>query len=104
MLMFTIITIMFPIPVMVVFAAAVIAIPVAGIETVSVVTGTNPMCPAIWRTSPVPGMPMVAVSHRIPVSVHPYEFRSRTWRENPNHPWRRWWSDLDPNRHLTERE
>jgi hypothetical protein len=95
--MLTIIAVMLAVPMMVVFAAAALAIPVAAIEALSLVARTDPACAAIWRTSPVPAMPMVAAPHRIPVSFHPCEFRTWPRRENPDHPrrWRR--SDFYPN-------
>jgi hypothetical protein len=102
--MFAKIAIMFAVPVMVVFAPATLAIPVAGIETAAFVARTHPMCAAIWSTSPISSMPLVVASHGIPVSIHPYKFRAWPWRENPNHSWRWWRSDFYPNRHLTERE
>jgi hypothetical protein len=100
----TIIAVTVAVPVMVVFAPAAVAIPVPFKEALSVVAGPNPACAGIGWTSPVSGMPPVTVSHRIPVSFHPDEFRAWARREHPNHSRRRWRSDHDSNRDLAERE
>jgi hypothetical protein len=104
MLVFTKIPVMVAVPVMVVFAPAVIAFPVPNKEAPAVVVGHNPTRAGIWRTSPVSGMPLIMTSNGIPVSFHPYEFGAWSSRDNPNHTRWRWWSDLYSNRYLAERE
>jgi len=101
--MFTKIPVAVAVPVMVVFTPATVTLPVPRKETLTVMVGSNPTRARIYRTTPVSGMPPVVVSHRIPVSFDPYEFRARTWRENPNHTRWRWRSDRYSDRDLTER-
>jgi len=100
---FTKIAVMIAVPVMVVLAPSAIAFPVPGKEAPAVVVWNNPTRAGIWRTSPVSGMPLVVVSHGIPISFHPYELGAWTCRENPDDAWWRWRPDLYPYRHLTER-
>ena len=68
------------VPVMVVFSPAAIALPVPIKEALSIVVGGNPAGTGIDWTSPVPGMPLVVVPHRVPISLHPNEFRAWTGR------------------------
>jgi hypothetical protein len=101
---FTKIAVVVAVPVMVVVAPSAVAFPVPSKEAPAVVVGNNPTRVGIWWPSPVSAVPLVVVSHRIPISLHPDEFRAWTRRENSNHPRRRGRTDFYSNRHLTERE
>jgi hypothetical protein len=76
------------VPAMVVFEAASVALPVALKEPLSIMAWRYPACTAIRRTSPISGMPSVAISHWVPVPFHPSE--SRTWS--------RGWGYINPRR------
>src|SRR5579864_6719264 len=103
-LMLTKVAVTVAVPMMVVFAPSAVAVPVPFKEALSVVAGPNPACAGIGRASPVSGMPSVTVTHRIPVTFHPDEFRAWAWRKHSNHSRRRWRADYDSNRHLAERQ
>ena len=59
------------IPMMIVIAAAVIAVPVTVVEPFAVVPRLHPTRAPIGRTCPVSFMPAVTASRRIPVALHP---------------------------------
>src|SRR5439155_1320379 len=50
--------------------------PVTGIIAVTVVARGRPIAAGIWRAGPVTGVPIVARTDRIPVSVHPRVVRT----------------------------
>jgi len=62
-------------PRMVVVYTAVISIPVAVEESLSVVTGCDPVSAGIRWPTPISVMPFVMVSDRIPIALHPHIVR-----------------------------
>src|SRR5882672_11675249 len=78
------------VPVMVVFEAAVRAVPISAIETLAIMVPGDPMSALIGRTRPVAGMPNVTVVYRIPVAINPHVFRPRRHGANTQNPdrWR----------------
>ena len=68
---FTEIPVAVTVPTMVMFAPAAVALPISGIEALSIMPGRHPIGARIGRQGPVPCMPLIVVSHRIPVAFHP---------------------------------
>src|SRR5947209_6220202 len=78
------------IPFVVVVPAAGAALPVTGVILSSVVTRHYPARAPVRRPRPISRMPLIMISHRIPVAVHPHEFGSRSQRAHAHHArWRR---------------
>jgi len=92
----------FPVPAMVVLTPAAIAFPVTVIESLAVVTGTNPMSTAIWWPRPISVMPLVMVPDGVPVAIYPKELRTRGDRPNPNRSGGRRRADSNSDRNLAE--
>ena len=88
------------IPTVIVFDVAAIAVPIAGKELSSIMVRTHPARSFIGRPSPIARMPYVTTTHRIPVTIHPSEFGSGSFRDYANHTrWRRR-PDSDAQRNL----
>src|SRR2546427_7329128 len=92
---------MIAIPMMVVVAPAALALPIPFKEALSVMARRDPAGARVGRAGPVSVMPLVVVSHGIPVALHPEKFRTRTPWHNHD-PLRRRRADSDPDRNLTE--
>ena len=90
------------IPVMIVFEAAMRAIPVACVEAAAFMARADPTRAGVGRTSPISLVPNVTAVHRIPVAIDPGVFRSRADR-NDIMPRRRRRPDLNSNRDLGSR-
>ena len=88
------------VPMVIVFDAAVLAFPIAIKEPFPIVMGVYPASTGVRRPSPITFVPPVVPSHRIPIALHPYEFRAWSWRQNVNHARRRRRANLDANRNL----
>jgi hypothetical protein len=85
------IAVMIVVPTMIVFDPASFSGPVTRKEPFAVVMRNHPIGSLIRGACPVPLMPFVVMSHRIPIAFHPYELWCRCWwRRNVNHT-RRWW-------------
>lgn len=84
-------------PGMVVVYTAVISIPETVEESLSVVTGCDPVGTRIGWPTPISVMPLVMVSDRIPVALHPHVVRPWTGRPKRDNAgrWRRTNSDSD---------
>jgi hypothetical protein len=84
----------------IVFHPTVFAFPIAVVEPLSVMVRPHPASAFIWRAAPIALMPLVVVSHGIPIALDPNELRSRTVRHNTHHArrWRR--ANSDSNRNL----
>jgi len=63
------------IPMMIVFDAAVRAIPISAIVAAAFMAPCDPMRTRIRRTRPVTGVPNVAAIYRIPVAINPHVVR-----------------------------
>src|ERR1700731_3482708 len=88
------------VPAVIVFDVAAIAVPIAGKELSSIMVRTHPARSFIGRPSPIARMPYVTTAHRIPVTIHPSEFGSGSFRDYANHTrWRRR-PDSDAQRNL----
>ena len=88
------------VPLVIVFDAAVLAIPVSGEELTAVMAGSYPTRPGIRRTRPVSVVPLIVSAHRIPVAIYPEEIRPRCVGSHSHDArgWRR--SDSDAQRDL----
>ena len=86
--------------VVVVFNTASISFPVTCIVPFAVVVRSNPVRPLVGRSSPIPFMPLVMVSHRIPITLYPRELRSWPFWHNHNHAGWRWRGNHDSNGNL----
>jgi hypothetical protein len=84
----------------IVFHPAVFAFPIAVVEPLAVMMRPNPASAFIWRPAPIARMPLIVVSHRIPIAFKPNELRAGSVRHNTHHArrWRR--ANSDSNRNL----
>src|SRR5215469_2705624 len=95
--MTVVISVMAPIPVVIVFDVSMVSVPVARIISFAIVPRGNPMSSLVGWTSPIAFMPPVVISYGIPVALHPEVVRPWTCRHNDNDPRRRWRRNCDPN-------
>src|SRR5205807_263892 len=92
----------FPImvPAVIMFNACVLTLPVAVIELFSIVTRYHPPPTRVRRSGPIPFMPPVMVTYRVPIPVYPSELGARIWRQNTDDTGRRRRPNSDSNRYL----
>ena len=83
------VAVVFPIPLVVMRDAAVLSFPVAVEETFAVVMRGYPNGPFVGRASPIPVVPPVSISCRVPVTVHPNKAGAGRGGPDANHSWRR---------------
>jgi hypothetical protein len=88
------------IPVVVVFNAPASPFPVTSVISLAIMVWSNPTSALVWWPRPIAFMPPVMSPHGIPIPLDPHEGRVWTWREDRNHPWRRWRPDHDANGNL----
>ena len=88
------------VPMMIVFSRAAIPVPISTKEAISLIARRNPAVAGIDWTRPVAFMPFIVVSYRIPIALHPNEFRAWTRRKNANHSRGRWRTNSNPDRNL----
>jgi len=88
------------IPVVIVFNTAALSFPIPGIIPFSVVSWRNPTSPFVGRLSPIAFMPLVVISHGIPISLNPNVIRRRPCLHNHNRPRRRWRRNYNSNGNL----
>jgi hypothetical protein len=86
--------------VVIVFHAAMVAIPISGEELLAIVTRTYPVGTLIRRTRPVTRVPAIPAVHRILISVHPHIAGAGRRGTNCNDAWRRRRADADPDANL----
>jgi hypothetical protein len=86
--------------VVIVLNTAAMTFPVAGIVSLAIVVWANPASPFVGRSRPVAFVPLVVISHRIPITLHPHGLRSWPFWHNHNHPGRRWRGYHDSNGNL----
>jgi hypothetical protein len=86
--------------VVIVLNTAAISIPVTCIVPFAVVVWANPASPFVGRSSPIAFMPLVMVSHRIPIALYPQGLRSWPFWHNHSHPGWRWRRNYDSNGNL----
>src|SRR5579883_467405 len=98
--MFAPIAVAVAVPAVVVLAPSVVAIPVTREVPAALITRSNPPRAAINRQRPITGVPLVVISHWIPVALHPNVVRAGAGGQNLDHArrWRR--TDLYPDRNL----
>jgi hypothetical protein len=87
--------------VVVVLNAAAISFPMTCIVAFAVVVRSNPASALVGRSSPIAFMPLVMVSHRIPITLHPQELSSWPFWHNHSHPDWRWRGNHDSNGNLS---
>jgi len=80
--------------------ASAIAFPIAVIITLAVVARAYPYRATVRRPGPISVMPLVVIPDWIPIAIHPEVSRARSYRPDPNHPWRRRRSDSNSNGNL----
>jgi len=90
------------IPMVIVVEPPAIAIPIASKKLPSVMPGPNPMSARIGWTSPIPLMPSIAASRRVPVALNPDEVGSWSGWQHPDNTRRRRRPDSNSNRDLGE--
>jgi hypothetical protein len=93
----TVVSFGFPIPVVIMRILAMISIPVAAIEVLSIVMRWHPSSTPIWWPSPISFMPLIVLSYWIPIAVNPHILATRTDRVNVYDTRRRWRTNSDPN-------
>src|SRR5579863_1266499 len=89
------IAVMLAVPSVIVFYAAVIAIPVTCVKAFAVVARANPAGAGVWRPRPVAFMPSIAAADGIPVTADPDEVRSGLIGKHRDHSWGRWRADAN---------
>ena len=97
------VTVAVSIPPMIVFKTAAIPFPVTSKKLLSVMMRSNPVCTLVWRPGPIPFMPSVVPSDRIPIAFYPKKIGPWTARPDMKDTgrWRR--SNSDSERNLTVR-
>src|SRR6516165_7162526 len=96
----TVIAISLPIPMVVVLEPPMLSIPVAGIKPLAIVPRSDPARVLVWRSGPVPVVPLVVVADRVPVPLDPHELRSGIWGWRVDHARLGRGTDSDPDRNL----
>jgi hypothetical protein len=66
------------VPVVIMFEAATISVPVTRIKLLSIMARLDPTSALIGWPRPVTVMPFIVVADRIPVTAYPCESRART--------------------------
>jgi hypothetical protein len=74
-----------PVPSVIVLNVPAIPVPVSCIKLLSIVVGSDPSRPLIRRTCPIPIMPPIVVSCRIPITVNINVPGAGATRYNPDH-------------------
>jgi hypothetical protein len=94
------ITVVVAVPAVIVAHPAAFTFPVALVEALPIMMRLHPASAFIWRAAPIALMPLVVVSHGIPIALNPNELRSGAVRHNTHHArrWRR--ANSDSNRNL----
>jgi hypothetical protein len=78
------------VPPVIVIKPAVVAIPISREELSSFISRPHPYGAGVWWPAPIPVMPLVVVSNRVPITVHPEVIRSGRARSRAyNARWRR---------------
>jgi hypothetical protein len=83
------------------FKVTMIAVPVTRKVPLSVVMRLHPSSPRIRWPCIITFVPLVMVSHRIPITIYPHELRAWSWRQNVDHNGRRWRANCDSNGDLS---
>jgi hypothetical protein len=95
------VTVVVLVPMVVVFEAAMVSVPVTRIKLLSIMVGFNPSRAFIRRPRPVAVMPPVVVADRIPVTAYPGVLRARALGFNVNHTGTWWRTNSDTKRNLS---
>ncbi len=98
-----VVSVVVSIPVVIVFKAAALTVPIAIKIPILVIVRPNPASAHIRRQRPIARVPSVVPSLRIPIAFYPHKIWSRSRWKHRDHA--RWWrrSDLDSNGHLSSR-
>lgn len=91
----TIITVVSAIRVVIVFDAAMVAIPVSGEELLAIVTRSDPAGAFIRRTRPIARVPAIAAVHGVLITVYPNVTGTWSCGTDHNDPRRRRRSDAN---------
>ena len=98
---FVVISVVAMVRVVIVLNTAAISFPVTRVIPFAVVTRANPASALVGRPSPIAFMPLVMVSHGIPIGLDPHIFRAGTDRNHSHDPRGRGRPDSDSNRDLS---
>src|SRR4051794_17076814 len=98
--MFAVVTVVTPVPVVVVVASTVIAVPIPREVAPAFVVRSHPRSRRIRRPRPVSRVPLIMIPFRIPVAAHPDELGAGPRRQNPHLTVRRRRTDLDADGNL----
>ncbi len=85
----------------IVFDAAMVAIPIAREELLAIVARPYPVRAFIWRTRPVTRVPAIFAVDRILITVYPNIAGPGGCGANCNDAWRRRRADADPDANLS---
>jgi hypothetical protein len=91
------------VPLVIVFHAAVISVPIACEILLSVMVGLYPASTLVWWTSPVAFMPFVVSSNRVPVPLQPHISRAGATSMDANYAGARRGTNPDSERDLSGR-
>src|SRR6516165_10131289 len=98
--MLVVVSIVVMVRVVVVLNAARISFPVTRVVPFAVMVRANPASPFVGWSSPVAFVPLIMVSHGIPIALYPHELRSWPfWHDHSHSDWR-WLGNHDSNRYL----
>lgn len=100
MISIMVVAIVVVVPVVIVLNTAAISFPVTHIVPFAVVVRSNPVSSIVGRSSPISFMPLVMLSHGIPITLHPHELRSWPLWHNQNRSGWRWRGNRDANGYL----
>jgi hypothetical protein len=81
---------------------AAIAIPVTLKVSLSIMMRLNPVSATVGRARIVSVMPLIVVTHRVPVASNPNVTGSGAPWLDPNYSWPGWWADSDADGKLSE--
>jgi len=87
-----------PVPAVIMLKPALITTPVTHKEPVSIVTRWYPHSPLVRYPGPIAFMPLITLSHWIPITANPHELGvgSGGWNGDHNRRWR-WCANADSN-------
>jgi hypothetical protein len=90
------------VPAMIMFQPAVLAFPIAFVETLSIVMRPYPASSCVRGPSPIAFVPAVVPSYWVPITLYPDELRAGRRRQNTYDTSRRWRTNPDSNGDLSK--
>src|SRR3984893_4685451 len=89
------------IPVVIMIEAAMLSLPVAVIVSAALPARSDPDCSAVRGECPITRVPNVAAIYHVPIAVHPYVARARSYRPDAQHARRRRCANPDSDGYLS---